>query len=277
MTRTWFVCDSKRYYRNKPTELHPARYPEEMAERFVRFFSKRGMWVLDPFCGSGATLVSCRENERHAVGIELNPRYVATCHDRLGPIETYQAVVIEGDATQTARPGFWQAALRAGCPRQGRLPRFDLILGSPPYWNMLRTSRGNVQSAHRDREAAGLDTWYSESDRDLGNLTDYETFVEVIGRVYDDLWPVTRPGGYLVIVCQNLREPGGEVRTLAWDLCRRVTGKWQFCGEQVWCQNTKKLGIWGYPKIFVPNYHHHYCLILRRPPDDDPRPGATGE
>jgi hypothetical protein len=37
-----------------------------------------------------------------------------------------------------------------------------------------------------------------------------------------------------------------------------------FQGERIWCQDSKKLGIWGYPTVFVPNYHHHYCLIFRR-------------
>ena len=78
-----------------------------------------------------------------------------------------------------------------------------------------------------------------------------------------------------MIVAQNLRDPSGEVRPLAWDLAKRISrSRWQFQGERIWCQNTKPLGIWGYPKIFVPNYHHHYCLIFRKrelpvmPPDD---------
>ncbi len=66
------------------------------------------------------------------------------------------------------------------------------------------------------------------------------------------------------LVAQNLRDPQGEVRTIPWDLARRLARQWQFQGERIWCQNTKPLGIWGYPKIFVPNYHHHYCLVFRK-------------
>jgi len=60
------------------------------------------------------------------------------------------------------------------------------------------------------------------------------------------------------------------VRMLAWDLARRIerpgraATRWLFQGERIWCQNTKPLGIWGYPAVFVPNYHHHYCLIFRK-------------
>ena len=68
-TRTWFVCDSPRYWQNRQTELHPARFPEEMVAEFLGFFTKRGGAVLDPFAGSGATLVACAENGRTGVGV----------------------------------------------------------------------------------------------------------------------------------------------------------------------------------------------------------------
>ena len=38
-----------------------------------------------------------------------------------------------------------------------------------------------------------------------------------------------------------------------------------FKGEKIWCQDNKKLGIWGYPSEFVSNVHHHYCLIFKKP------------
>lgn len=264
---SWFIADSRRYYRNRDTELHPARYPEEMVERFLRFFTKRGMWVLDPFLGSGATLVSCLEHDRNGVGIEINPHFAAVARTRLTPTVEARAVVIEGDSRTVDRPGFWDLALAAGCPSLAGRPQFDFIMTSPPYGDMLRTSRGNVVSTHQERAQLGLATHYSERPDDLGNLTDYDAFVEAIGDVFDRLAPFLRPGRYLVVVAQNYRAPDGQIRTLAWDLARRIGRTYQFQGEQIWCQNTKKLGIWGYPRIFVPNYHHHYCLIFRRPPE----------
>jgi len=271
-TRTWFVCDSPRYHRNKPTELHPARFPEEMVAEFLRFFTKQRQFVLDPFLGSGATLVACSEQGRQGVGIELSPRYATITRRRLAQLSldrSYQAV-IEGDAAGMASPQFWAAArdeLQAcGLSFKRRLPQFDFVITSPPYWNMLRTSRGGVESKHKQRAKQRLDTHYSDSAADLGNITDYDEFVEAVGGVFDRVHRCLAAGKYLVVVVQNLRAPGGEVKPLAWDLARRISRKFSFQGEKVWCQNTKPLGIWGYPKIFVPNYHHHYCLILRKTP-----------
>jgi DNA modification methylase len=292
-TRTWFVCDSHRYWRNRETELHPARFPEEMVAEFLRFFTKRGGAVLDPFAGSGATLVACAENERTGVGVELSKRYAATAAKRIEEASPAQTV-IRGDARDIGNAAFWRAdrgKLRAsGIEFVRGLPQFDFVITSPPYWRMLRTSRGGVFSKQKQRAAKGLDTAYSDDPDDLGNVREYGEFVEGLGLVFDRVRRCVKDGKYLVVVAQNLRDPDGQVRMLAWDLARRIEGlgagfvkpasaargsrtprppaRWLFQGERIWCQNTKPLGIWGYPKVFVPNYHHHYCLIFRRAPKE---------
>jgi len=271
-TRTWFVCDSPRYFKNKPTELHPARYPEEMVAEFLRFFTKERQFVLDPFLGSGATLVACMEQNRHGVGIELSPRYAEVARRRVVRLEMDGLCerVITGDAARIAEADVW-VPLRGELEQTGLrfedgLPQFDFVITSPPYWNMLRTSRGGVESKHKLRAKQKLDTHYSDAAADLGNITDYDQFVDAIGAVFDRVHACLAPGKYLVVVAQNLRAPDGEVKPLAWDLARRISRTFLFQGEKIWCQNTKPLGIWGYPTVFVPNYHHHYCMIFRKAP-----------
>jgi len=264
-TKSWLICDSRRYHRNRDTELHPARYPEELVADFLRFFTKRGGWVLDPFCGSGATLVAAREQGRHSIGIEISGRYVAMTRERLLDLpggQASRAQVLHGDARELTDADTWSGV--AGLPRgrDGR-PRFDFVMTSPPYWNMLRTSRGGVLSTHKRRAEDGLDTDYGNTPGNLGAMTNYDQFIEALGEVFDGCARLLRPGKYLVIVAQNVRVPDGHVQPLAWDLARRVSQTLSFQGERIWCQNSKRLGIWGYPTTFVPNYHHHYCLIFR--------------
>ncbi len=276
-TRTWFVCDSPRYWRNRPTELHPARFPEEMVAEFLAFFTKRCGAVLDPFVGSGATLVACSENSRIGVGVELSQKYSRTAARRVKQASPTQ-VVIRGDAREIGRRDFWKRRRKkleaAGIGFARGLPQFDFCITSPPYWRMLQTSRGGVFSKQKQRAAQGLDTTYSKNPDDLGNIADYGRFVSALGRVFDGVRRCVREEKYLVVVAQNLRDPQGRIRPLAWDLARRIEkqnpgrARWALQGERIWCQNTKPLGIWGYPKIFVPNYHHHYCLIFRKASGD---------
>lgn len=262
-TRTWFVYDPPP---RSPEEVqHPAKYPEGMVEQFLRFFTKEGEWVLDPFCGVGSTLVAARQAGRNAVGVELAPRFAAIARRRLDVTpapstapDTLQ-VVAQGDATGLP------AVLEKLYAEHRTLPaQFDFTMTSPPYWNMLSKSRGGVESVHKKRARLGLATTYTDDPADLGNRPDYGGFLAALGLVFRHVYERTRPGRYLVVVAQNMRTPEGVVRPFAWDLVRELTerGPWTFHGERIWCQDSKPLGIWGYPKVFVPNYHHHYCLIF---------------
>jgi tRNA G10 N-methylase Trm11 len=223
----------------------------------VRFFTRPGMWVLDPFAGTGSTLVAALRTGRRAVGIEVNAMFARLAEERIRTA-TEEGVpparVIEADARDLEE--VW---------RRERLPRVQLVLTSPPYWDMLGKSRGGSRSAHRKRATGGLATTYSADPRDLGNLHDYAVFLSTTTGVLRSAGQMLEPGRYLVVVAQNLRDIDGTFRTLAWDLARELDRPpLQFQGERVWCQDSKPLGIWGFPSTFVPNYHHHYCLIFRR-------------
>ena len=65
------------------TKEHPAPYPLELAYRLVRMFSFTGDLVLDPFCGTGTTLLAAMQCGRNGIGVELDPAYFALAADRL--------------------------------------------------------------------------------------------------------------------------------------------------------------------------------------------------
>ena len=54
---------------------HPAPFPLELASRLVRMFSFVGDTVLDPFCGTGTTMVAAFKNQRNSIGVEIDPEY----------------------------------------------------------------------------------------------------------------------------------------------------------------------------------------------------------
>ena len=57
------------------TKQHPAPFPLELATRLVRMFSFTGDTVLDPFCGSGTTMVAALRTGRNSIGIEIDSEY----------------------------------------------------------------------------------------------------------------------------------------------------------------------------------------------------------
>jgi site-specific DNA-methyltransferase (adenine-specific) len=57
------------------TKQHPAPFPMELANRLVRMFSFTGDTVLDPFCGSGTTMIAAFRTGRNSIGVEIDPEY----------------------------------------------------------------------------------------------------------------------------------------------------------------------------------------------------------
>ncbi|MBI5154820.1 site-specific DNA-methyltransferase [Candidatus Poribacteria bacterium] len=65
------------------TKEHPAPYPEELANRLVRMFSFTGDTVLDPFCGTGTTMLAAARCGRNSIGIEIAEKYAEMAARRL--------------------------------------------------------------------------------------------------------------------------------------------------------------------------------------------------
>jgi site-specific DNA-methyltransferase (adenine-specific) len=65
------------------TREHPAPYPLELADRLVRMFSFVGDVILDPFCGSGTSMLAAMQSGRNSIGIEIDPEYCNMIEHRL--------------------------------------------------------------------------------------------------------------------------------------------------------------------------------------------------
>ncbi|HEY5108775.1 MAG TPA: site-specific DNA-methyltransferase [Acidimicrobiales bacterium] len=63
---------------------HPAPFPVELPRRLIELYTYRGDLVLDPFMGSGSTAVAAVRTERHFVGFDTDPEYVALARRRVG-------------------------------------------------------------------------------------------------------------------------------------------------------------------------------------------------
>src|SRR5439155_12209554 len=126
-------------------------------------------------------------------GVELNPDFVHLTEERLA-LET---------ARTDQRPGAARVILGdARALDELGLPTIDYCLTSPPYWDMLRRPGFETQSRRRQH---GLPLTYSELPDDLGNIGDYDSFVDEVCGIYERVWNYLRPGAYLTIVVKNVK------------------------------------------------------------------------
>src|SRR5690349_1432462 len=80
-TKSWFI------HRPEPRGdrkiLHPASFPESLVREFVSFFTKEGQLVVDPFAGTGSTLVAALETGRSGIGFEIVKKYADISRERV--------------------------------------------------------------------------------------------------------------------------------------------------------------------------------------------------
>jgi hypothetical protein len=253
-TKSWFVINPRP--RTEKELQHPAKFPEELVRRLVSFFTKNGQWVLDPFAGVGSTLLACKKLERNSVGIELNDEFANAARRALGCIAGgVAAEMLIGDSRESSR------FIAAHFGRD--VPRFNYVLTSPPYYDMLSKSRGGNDSTHKMRAESGLKETYSDSEFDLGNLEDYHEYLDAVVGIIAGLKPLLAEGAYLTVIAQNMRDIDGVLRPIAWDLAKGLGEYYTLRQEMIWCQDNKRLGCWGYPTTYVSNVHHHHCIILQ--------------
>ena len=69
---------------------HPAPFPVELPKRCIKLFSYVGDTVLDPFVGSGTTLIACLKTNRIGIGVEINEEYCKLAVKRLKRYKTIQ-------------------------------------------------------------------------------------------------------------------------------------------------------------------------------------------
>lgn len=65
------------------TKDHPAPFPVELSTRLIRMFSFVGDTVLDPFVGTGSTIISAAATGRNSIGIEVDPSYMEYAYHRI--------------------------------------------------------------------------------------------------------------------------------------------------------------------------------------------------
>lgn len=239
-------------------KLHPAPYSFQDIGHLVRFFTKKGMHVLDPFGGVGSTAKACEVEGRMCTSIELSPKWHELSIKRLetevgiGTSEKHN--FINGDS----------------CEELLKLKdnSIDFVVTSPPYWGIL----GKVdQKVNKNRVANNLETKYSENAKDLGNVENYEEFLDIlVNKVFMQCARLLKPGKYMALVVSDFRDKS-EFISFHSDLIQRMNktsipggGFLSLQGIKILLQNHKSLLPYGYPFAYVENIHHQYILIFKK-------------
>jgi SOS regulatory protein LexA len=231
---------------------HPAPFSFQDVARLIKFFTKAGQTVLDPFCGVASTLKAAAINNRNGVGIELVKKYCDLGKRRL---ETEVEFNLFNKSKQTIINGDAFEEIMKFSDNY-----FDFIVTSPPYWNILNKIDHKVL---QERVRNGLDTKYSNDKRDLANIPNYHDFLTKLAQFFENCSRILKPNKYLCIIVSDFRHKN-KYYSFHSDLANLLEKKYYTLkGITILYQNHKKVFPYGYPFTYVPNIHHQYILILQ--------------
>jgi DNA modification methylase len=229
---------------------HPAMFPSMLCERVMKMFLPAGPHrVLDPFMGSGSTLVAARNLGKQGIGLEISEAYIDLAKGRLAQADLFQQ--------DGPKPEIHRADSR-------RLAEFvepesiDLCITSPPYWNILNQKRSADYKEVRH---------YGNLDDDLGTIADYEEFLTELAGVFERVHTALRPGAYCIVVVMDLRKKSKFFPFHA-DLATRMEQVgYIFDDLIIWNrgQEYNNLRPLGYPSVFRVNKVHEFVLIFQKP------------
>ena len=261
-TKSWFVHRPKP--RGDQKIRHPASFPESLVREFILFFTKKGQLVVDPFLGTGSTLVASLETDRAGVGFEIVDKYAEISRKRVAEVLNEK----RGRVTLTGEKATWAEVIQGNSKelssiwRERGFPPADYCITSPPYWSQLK--RNHIRQ--KDRVEKGLDTVYSTDPEDIGNIDDYHEFLREMKIIFDEVYKVMKPNGYLTVITNNVFFEG-KMYPLAFDTVSTLSQEpygWTPKDERIWLQDDKSLLPLGVFNAWVGNRHHQYCLIFRK-------------
>jgi DNA modification methylase len=241
--------------------VHPATFPISLAKKVIELFSHKGELILDPFVGSGTSLIAAQDLDRNALGFDLQKNYIDLCANRLrinnGLFSSGWQVAIQEDARNI--------------PHYIAPETLSLIWTSPPYANLLNRKRKNKSRRDRNNEQLDKVEQYSQDVRDLGTMA-IRDYTVAMGDIFAGLLPLLKPKGHCVInvpdmwweneritihvaLVEELRKRGYELRNIIiWDRTNIVN----------------KIGIFGWPSNYITmGVTFEYLLDFWKPVNQD--------
>jgi len=230
-------------------EKHPAIFPLDVPKRLIKTFTHKLEWVLDPFVGTGTTLVACKVLGRNGIGIDISPEYIEIAKERIAkqvsvsPSPTRQIVICDDSRNLL---------------NHVEKESIDFVITSPPYWKIQRQEKTFLK-----KEA----TPYTAFKEDLGNIEDYWEFLKTLTDIFSKVYEALKPNKFLVVDLMDVRigdifypmhvdfyEKMKEVGFVLWDLI-------------IWDRHKEynNLSAMIYPYKFYVNKVHEYLLIFHKP------------
>lgn len=224
-------------------DYHGNFVPQIPHQLFLRY-SKKGDWILDPFMGSGTSLIEAQRMSRNSIGIELQESVANEAAKRIltETNDKCQARSFIGNSCTVRIEDLLKSV---------GVNRVQFVIMHPPYWNILK---------------------FSDKKEDLSNANTLEDFLHLLGEVIDNTTKVLDKNRYCAIVIGD-KYANSQIVPLGF-YCMNLFINRGFVLKATLVKNfdetkgkANKQGIWRYRALASDFYifKHEYIFVFKKP------------
>lgn len=145
----------------------------QIPNQFLRRYTKKREWILDPFLGSGTTLIECKRLGRNGLGVEMNKKVVDIAKSNVAKEKNPHKVKIKIINADSCSFNYKEQIKKLS---NGSV---QFLLMHPPYWDIIK---------------------FSNKKSDLSNADSVNDFLKMFGKVAGKTYPVLEKGRYCAVV-----------------------------------------------------------------------------
>lgn len=216
--------------------------PQIPHQLFTRY-TKEGDWILDPFMGSGTSLIEAQRMGRNSIGIDLLPEVATEAYNRIQTEHREDCVVkiVSGDSRSVNMNKLLDSV---------GIKKIQFVIMHPPYWDIIK---------------------FSDNSNDLSNTNTLDLFLDSFGEIIDNTTQYLERYRYCACVIGDKYE-NGQVVPLGFYCMNKFLEK-GFLLKAIIVKNfgetkgkANQQGIWRYRAITNDFYifKHEYIFLFKK-------------